>query len=851
VTPQRYQRLERLFNAACAVAPGERAAMLEQDLTGEPSLREDLEALLVEDADPSAFLQSPLLGGEFHVGSALGDLGGLLEPGDTVGDLTVIREIGRGGQGMVYLAQDRWLGRPVALKMLAPGAFPDGRRADRFRREARVAARLDHPGICAVHDVGRHGTRPYVVLRYVEGETLALRLADQRANGSLPARNGVMEALRLVERAARAVHAAHEAGITHRDLKPANIMVTPSGDPVVLDFGLAADETSPVSLTLSGDVFGTPDYMAPEQIASGRGADRRSDVYALGATLHECLTLQPPFRAPTRSGLYRAILDQEPPDARRSNGSVPRDLAVVVTTALAKEPDRRYQTASDLAEDLRRVRESRTILARPAGPIARGYRWVRRNPALAGTAAVTVLALAGGLAATSGALQVTRASLEQTRRANDVRALAQLRAAATELWPLLPESVDAMDGWLDEAEQLHAQRLPVHQAYLASLPAGDERDRIASFVSDLSGFEDLYQEVYRRRREASTIAAASVTAHDALWRRTVEAIADVDTNPVYGGLRIEPQVGLAPLGQGSDSQLFEFAHLQTGEVPRRDPATGRLLINEETGVVFVLIPATAFDMGAYWPDPEHPLGEPNVDPHRARLSDEAPVHHLELAPFFISKYEMTQGQWLRTTGENPSYDYPGRRPDSNVTLLHPVEHVSWQDAVAALRRFGLVLPTEAQWECAARAGTTTVWWTGNERETLIGAANLADESAIRAGLDWEQAARWLDDGYIGHAPAGTFRPNPYGLHEVHGNVWELVLDRYGSYEEPVRPGDGLRIVEDTGYRIQRGGGIYENHWDARSSRRYDVSAGGATYSSGLRPARAVTGLSRAGGEGDP
>ena len=200
------------------------------------------------------------------------------------------------------------------------------------------------------------------------------------------------------------------------------------------------------------------------------------------------------------------------------------------------------------------------------------------------------------------------------------------------------------------------------------------------------------------------------------------------------------------------------------------------------GIVLVLIPGGKFTMGAVKPTEERPAGSPNVDP--AAVGQEGPPHEVTLAPFLISKYEMTQGQWEHFTGDNPSH-YPGPvRGQTQVGALNPVELVSWNQCQRELTRLHLDIPTEAQWEYAARAGTQSVWWLGNEKESLRGVVNIADKAAKeRAGVTWDSIRDWPDndDGFVIHAPVGSYGANPWGLHEVHGNIREWCRDWFGNY----------------------------------------------------------------------
>jgi WD40 repeat protein len=334
-----------------------------------------------------------------------------VDSGERIGPYTVLRELGRGGQAVVYLAEDKRLGRPVALKVLTHTLDGEGKQLLRFRRESEVTARLDHPGICTVFEAGELGRIAWIAMRYVEGETLA-RLIESRASRP-PSAVQIGALASLFETVARTLHTAHEAGLVHRDIKPGNVMVTPSGDPVLMDFGLAREATGSSSETVTGTVLGTPAYVAPEVIEGRAGTvDRRTDVYSLGVSMYEALTGKLPFEAPTRHELHHRILGSEADDPRRSNPALSEDFAVVVATAMAKEPDRRYQTALDLAEDLRRMRVHEPIRARPAGPLLRLALWSRRNPGLAASLGGLLLALGGGLGTSLHLLGKTKDALE-------------------------------------------------------------------------------------------------------------------------------------------------------------------------------------------------------------------------------------------------------------------------------------------------------------------------------------------------------------------------------------------------------------------------------------------------------
>jgi serine/threonine-protein kinase len=261
------------------------------------------------------------------------------------GDYELLEELGRGGMGVVYKAQQISLGRTVALKMIRRGANPAVADLARFRAEAESAARLDHPSIVPIYDVGQHQGQPYFTMKQVAGTTLARRLAD----GPIPPR----EAAALLAPICRAIQFAHERGVLHRDLKPSNILIDEAGRPHVTDFGLAKRVADGDGLTLSGAVLGTPSYMAPEQAAGSRGSlGPATDVYSLGTILYQMLTGHPPFQAATAVETVLMVLEQEPLPPRLVNPRADRELEMIALKCLQKPPELRYASAKDLADDL-------------------------------------------------------------------------------------------------------------------------------------------------------------------------------------------------------------------------------------------------------------------------------------------------------------------------------------------------------------------------------------------------------------------------------------------------------------------------------------------------------------------
>jgi WD40 repeat protein len=415
----------------------------------------------------------------------------------------ILAELGRGGMGVVYQARQTKLNRLVALKMILAGGHAGETDLARFVTEAESIARLQHPNIVQIHEVGEHDGLPFFSLEFCPGGS-----QEKKLNGTpLPAG----EAAALVETLARAMQTAHDKGVIHRDLKPANVLLAEDGTPKITDFGLAK-RVGATGQTATGAIMGTPSYMAPEQ-AGGRSKEigPAADVYALGAILYECLTGRPPFRAATPLDTMMQVLSDEPVPPTQLQPRLPRDLETICLKCLRKEAARRYPSAAALADDVRRFRAGLPITARPIGPAERLGRWYRRNPGVAGLLALVLLSLLLGAVVAAwfavwanDSARAARASeenaLNEKRRAEDEKRLAD---AARQLIEAEKARVEPLR---NRAEGLaYAQQLDrAHRSWLEN-DAGHARELLDACRWDFRGWEYNYLNTLFERGQRSLV----------------------------------------------------------------------------------------------------------------------------------------------------------------------------------------------------------------------------------------------------------------------------------------------------------------------------------------------------------
>lgn len=441
------------------------------------------------------------------------------------------------------------------------------------------------------------------------------------------------------------------------------------------------------------------------------------------------------------------------------------------------------------------------------------------------------------------ALEWTHADSEEDRLTHPK--YADLVAARAKLVEQEAGQDGALEGVTGEAADMHELRAEVNALEkdvssrrtwrFESTADVFEHDALEDLVDGLeqlqlrdSGLGDklLHWLDWAGRIEAETLRGSAEEA----WREARRSIAELDECPLYGGFELPPQLGLVPVGRNPVTGLWEFAHVLSGEVPSQDPDTGKFEIDDASCIILVLIPGGSFQMGAQREDPE----APNYD--ELAMNDEGPVHKVNLDPFFLSKFEVTQAQWKRMTHEAPSRWFQADHPTEVHSMSHPVEQVTWLECQKALFDFGLTFPTEAQWEYAALAPGGTQVGLGESDGSLAKTANIADQFYKEHGgnPNWPYAS-W-NDGYRITAKVGSKNANGFGLHDMIGNVMEWVLDWQGSYDRECVTGTGERESQKRRSRVNRGGSFSSGEADSRETDRGFSQPTYKLYNLGVRPA---------------
>jgi eukaryotic-like serine/threonine-protein kinase len=492
-------------------------------------------------------------------------------------------EIARGGMGIVYRAEQEEPRREVALKMLLPHQISSPGMLERFRLEARAIAALEHPAILPVHHVGEHNGLPFFTMKLASGGSLAQRKGEFMGDWRRIAE--------LVARLADAVQFAHERGVLHRDLKPGNVLFDGAGRPYVSDFGLAKLTDAESDLTRSVDLLGTPHYVAPEVAArSAKEATTASDIYSLGAILYELLAGHPPFQAEGVPALLKKIAEEEPTPIADSRWAsdlksvAPKDLEIICRKCLAKEPGRRYATARELAQDLRRWMDGRTILARPATTLERVHSWARRNPAMATMSALlAVVLVAAVIWEARSHRQLQQALAESLLRQAQLERSSGRAGQRFETLELISRAAKQLPG---------SDIVSLRSEVAAALALGDLRCtnhwRVA--IGHLQNEFDFTGDL---DRYVAPIPGGGFLVASTADRKTIREVPGVTNNPAIK-LRIHPK-GMWAAARFRDGHAELHSLTATNQAPRRWPGvpnTSVLFEFARPGELFAVVTAT-------------------------------------------------------------------------------------------------------------------------------------------------------------------------------------------------------------------------------------------------------------------
>lgn len=698
-----------------------------------------------------------------------------------LGEYVLMAKIGAGGMGQVFKAKHRRMKRLVAVKLLPDSLAKDKATVKRFEREVEAAAKLVHPNIVQAYDAGVQHDVWYLVMEYVEGRDLSSVLAIE---GPLP----IVRAVDYIRQASRGVAFAHENGVVHRDIKPANLLLDNNGTVKILDMGLARfddGEAIQEGLTQSGQVMGTIDYMAPEQAFDTRTVDARADIYSLGCTLFRILTGTHLFEGGTLAQKLMAHQQQPVPLLFQRRTDAPRQLDAIFQKMVAKRPEDRYQSMVEVEFALNSLLSASLANSADKRPRA-GSKLAACFRYLSGQASQPQRA-------TAGAATLTLAN----PGSSTADGMAPTVTLANPLQGTVPVSSHSVKIPQDQAPLTYSVRRPLAWRHRLVLLAGS----LCGLAMLMAAVVLLFQMTADPNR-----AKMEDNQREAAIKGTENVPKEVEQLEVEHGDKLigrsnpltvwnnwpanAPPPAVAPFDE-ANAKLHQKAWANYLQIDAK--------YNNSLGMTFAIVPPGEFMMGSTPAEIDAALKLVGEDEHWQNcIKSEAPQHKVIITkPFYLGIHEVTQAQYEQVMGKNPSHFTaagPGKESFAGMdTKSHPVEMVSWNDAVEFCRKLsekeqlkplynlageavtsvhgnGYRLPKEAEWEFACRAGTTTKYWIGDKNEELMRAGWFNRNSESRT-----------------HA-VGELRGNPFGLYDTHGNVMEWVQDwwdpnYYGQFQE--------------------------------------------------------------------